>query len=161
MILMGLLGLVIGGLIGATALGGDTKTETLPGEVVTNNKTVTRTVGRGGQKSGGRTVTRVRTVTAPAPSPAPGEVPAGQPVRSVKGTRVFTGKGFKRLGTLKVAKRSVMEWTNTGTVFSVISQTVLHVSSKEKKGSARLFEGTYPDFRVGAIGRWTLKIRPR
>jgi hypothetical protein len=46
-------------------------------------------------------------------------------------------------------------------VFSVISQTALHVSSQEKKGSARLFRGTYPDFRVGAIGRWRLTIKPR
>ena len=161
LIAVGVLGLIAGGAIGAAALGGDTKTETSPPSVVTNTKTVTKTARARSSKA--KTVTRVRTVTAPSstPSPRAGEEPAGGPTRTIQGTQSFNGNGFKRLGTLKVKNRSVMEWTNSGRVFSVISQTALHVSSQKKKGTARLYPGTYPDFRVAAIGNWTLKIRPR
>jgi hypothetical protein len=153
---VGLLGLIAGGAIGAVAIGGDTKTETAT-SVATTIKTNTRTVGG---KSRVRTVTRTRTVTTPAPS-APGEDGTGGPVRTVRGTQTFSGNGFKRLGTIKVAKRSVLEWTNSGRVFSVISRSALHVSSTKKKGSVNLYPGSYQDFRVAAIGRWTVKIRPR
>jgi hypothetical protein len=155
---LGLLGVAVGVVVGAVAIGGDTKTETAT-QVVTTIKTNTRTVGKG-SSSKVRTVTRTRTVTTPAPSSAPGETGGGR-VRTVRGTQVFTGKGFKRLGTIKVPKRSVLEWTNDGRVFSVISQSALHVSSTKKKGTAPLYEGTYPDFRVAAVGHWTVKIVPR
>jgi hypothetical protein len=161
LIAVGVVGLIVGGAIGAAALGGDTKTETSAPQVVTNTKTETKTVRAGSRKA--RTVTRVRTVTAPSSNPTPraGDGSGGGPTRTVEGEQTFSGNGFKRLGTLKIKKRSIMEWTNTGRVFSVISQTALHVSSQKKKGTARLYQGTYPDFRVAAIGRWTLKIRPR
>jgi hypothetical protein len=160
LIAVGVIGLIAGGAIGAAALGGDTKTETSPPEVVTNTKTQTKTVRSGNRRA--RTVTRVRTVTAPSstPSPRAGEE-GGGPTRTIQGSQSFSGNGFKRLGTLRIKRRSVMEWTNSGRVFSVISQTALHVSSEKKKGTARLYQGTYPDFRVAAIGRWTLNIRPR
>jgi hypothetical protein len=160
LIAIGVLGLIVGGAIGAVALSGDTTTETAT-QVVTRIETNTRTVGRGKAKT--KTVVRTRTVTTPASgsSGPPGESGSSGPVRRIKGTQTFSGKGFKRLGTIKVAKNSLMQWTNTGRVFSVISQFALHVSSTKKKGTAKLFRGTYPDFRVAAIGNWTLKIVPR
>jgi hypothetical protein len=79
----------------------------------------------------------------------------------VRGVQSFSGKDFRQLGTLEVKKNSTLDWTNSGRVFSVISQTQLHVSSTKKKGSVRLYKGSYPQFRVAAVGRWTLKITPR
>jgi hypothetical protein len=161
LIVAGLVGLVAGGAIGMSAFGEDTKTETAT-TVVTQEKTQTKTVRKG--SSGGRppkVTTRTQTVTVPEPSTGgPGEG-GGGPVRTVSGEKSYNGKGFKQFGTLKVKKNSVLEWTNSGRVFSVISQTQLHVSSTKKRGSVRLFKGSYPQFRVAAIGSWTLKIKPR
>jgi hypothetical protein len=160
LVVVGLVGLVAGGAIGMVAFEEDTKTVTSPPQVVTNNQTRTKTVRSGG--GGGKTVTRTQTVTAPAQSySAPGDAGGGGPVRTVSGERTFTGKDFKVIGTLKVKQNSVLDWTNDGNVFSVISQTQLHVTSTKKKGSVRLYKGSYPEFRIGAIGRWTVKIRPR
>jgi hypothetical protein len=162
LIAVGVVGLIVGGAIGAAAFGGDdTKTEAAQTVTNTTTNTQTKTVRAGSRKA--KTVTRVRTVTSPSSSSTPraGDEPGGGPTRTVQGEQTFSGNGFKRIGTLKIKKRSVMEWTNTGRVFSVISQTALHVSSQKKKGTARLYQGTYPDFRVAAIGRWTLTIRPR
>jgi hypothetical protein len=158
LIAVGVLGLIVGGAIGAAALSGDTKTDTAT-QVVTEIETNTRTVGK---KSKTRTVVRTRTVTTPSSggSELPGDTGSAGPVRKIKGTQTFSGKGFKRLGTIKVAKSSTIQWTNDGRVFSVISQTALHVSSTKHKGTVKLFRGTYPDFRVAAIGHWTLKIVP-
>jgi hypothetical protein len=164
LVVVGLVGLVAGAVAGgATGLFEDTKTKTVPTTVVQTN-TKTKTVRRGGGRAASgavRTVTRTKTVTAPAPYSAPGETTPGGPTTTVNGTRTFTGKDTKNFGTLKVKKRSTLQWTNTGQVFSVISQTQLHVSSQKKKGSVRLFEGTYYNFRVAAVGRWKVTITPR
>jgi hypothetical protein len=163
LIIVGLVGLVVGGVVGAAAIGGDTKTET-DTTVATQVQTKTKTVRRGGGASARgpvKTVTQTKTVTAPQPYRAPGEAGPSGPTTTVEGARTFTGKDTKNFGTLKVKKRSTLEWTNTGQVFSVISQTQLHVSSQKKKGSVRLFEGTYYNFRVAAVGRWKVTITPR
>jgi hypothetical protein len=158
LVVVGLVGLVAGGAIGMAAFGEDTKTVTSPPQVVTNTQTRTKTVGKGRA----RTVTRTQTVTTQAPSSgAPGEPGAGGGSTNVKGARTFTGKDFKQFGTLKVKKTSTVEWTNTGRVFSVISQTQLHVSTTKKKGSFRLFAGSYENFRIAALGRWKVTITPR
>ena len=164
LVIVGLVGLVAGAAAGG-ALGvfEDTKTETAAPTTVVQTKTKTKTVrrGGGGAASGAvRTITRTTTVRAPQPYSPPGEAGPSGPRTTVDGTRTFTGKDTKNFGTLRVKKRSTLEWTNTGQVFSVISQTQLHVSSQKKKGSVRLFEGTYYNFRVAAVGRWKLTIKP-
>ena len=164
-VIVGLVGLVAGVIAGG-AIGvfeDDSKTVTAT-SVATQVETKTRTVRRGGGGGNGqpvRTVTRTQTVTAPRAYTPPGEAGPSGPTTTVEGARTFTGKDTKNFGTIRVKKRSTLEWTNTGQVFSVISQTQLHVSSQKKKGSVRLFEGTYHNFRVAAVGRWKVTIKPR
>lgn len=159
LVIVGIVGLVAGGAIGMAAFGEDTKTVTSPPQVVTNTKTRTKTVGKASRQ---RTVTRTRTVTTPAPSSAaPGEPGTGGGSTTVSGTRTFNGKDFKQFGTLRVRKKSTVEWTNSGRVFSVISQHQIHASTTKKKGSFRLFEGSYENFRIAALGRWKVTITPR
>jgi hypothetical protein len=164
LVIIGVVGLIVGGVVGAVALGGDTSTETLPPEVVTSVQTRTKTVGKG-QAAPAKTVTRTKTVTrASSPSVPPGELgsdTSGGKKETVSGTRTFHGKGTKPLGTLTLKKNSTLNWTNSGKVFSVISQTQIHVSSTKKKGTAKFFKGSYENFRVAAIGTWTLTFTPR
>jgi hypothetical protein len=167
LIVAGLVGLVAGGVVGAVALGGDTETKTEP-TVVTELKTQTKTVRRGagrganGAAQAPRVVTRTQTVTVPEnPSAGPGETGGGGPTRTVSGTQTFTGKDFKQFGTLKLKRTSTMRWTNTGNVFSAISQTALHISSTKKKGQVTMYKGSYPQFRIAAIGRWKFTLTPR
>lgn len=163
LVVAGLVGLVAGAVAGGvTGVFEDTKTETAPPETVVQNKTKTKTVRRGSKAAAPRVVTRTQTVTVPGTSSAdPGDAGATAPVRTVTGTKSFTGKDFKQFGTLKVNRTSTMKWTNSGNVFSVISQTALHVSSTKKKGSVVLYKGSYPQFRVAAIGRWKFTLTPR
>jgi hypothetical protein len=167
LIIAGVVGLVLGGIVGAVAVGGDTETKTEP-TVVTEQKTQTKTVRRGSGGNGTpqarapRVVTRTQTVTVPEnPSADPGQSGLGGPTRTVSGTKTFTGKDFKQLGTLKLQKTSTMRWTNSGNVFSAISQTALHVSSTKKKGQVTMYKGSYPQFRIAAIGRWKFTLTPR
>lgn len=160
---IGVLGLIVGGAIGAVALGGDTTTKTLPPEVVTNVQTRTKTVGKGGA-SATKTVTRTRTVTTPASSgSSPGEFGTNTTghVERVTGAKTYRGKGFKDFGTLRLKQNSTLNWTNSGKVFSVISQTQIHVSSTKKKGTLKMFKGSYENFRVAAVGSWTMTLTPR
>jgi hypothetical protein len=163
--IVGVIGLVVGAVAGG-AIGvfeGDTKTEQVTHTtttVVTKGKTRTKTVrARSGGNGSPRTVTVTRTVE---PYQAPGETGGGSGKRTtVEGTKTFTGKDTKNFGTLRLGQNSTLDWTNTGQVFSVISETQLHVSSTKKKGSARLFKGDYRNFRVAAVGRWKVTIKPR
>jgi hypothetical protein len=162
LVIAGVVGLIAGGVIGAVAIGGDTKTETAT-TVVTDVQTKTKTVRRGGGSGGAarvKTVTRTQTVTAPESYQAPGESPSGAPRTVVTGTKSFTGKNTRNFGTLKVKNKSKFTFTNTGPVFSVISQSQLHVSTEKKKGSFTLYPGTYQEFRVAAVGRWKVTITP-
>jgi hypothetical protein len=163
LIVVGVLGLIVGGVIGAVALGGDTSTETLPPEVVTNVQTRTKTVGKGGSVPT-KTVTRTKTVTTPAPaSSSPGEFGTNTTGKTekVSGTKTFRGKGTKEYGTLTLKQNSNLNWTNSGKVFSVISATQIHVSSTKHKGSVKMYKGSYENFRVAAIGNWTMTLTPR
>jgi hypothetical protein len=162
-VVVGVLGLIVGGIVGAVALGGDTTTKTLPPEVVTNVQTRTKTVGKGGA-SATKTVTRTRTVTTPASGgSSPGEFGTNTTgrVERVSGAKTYRGKGFKEFGTLRLKKNSTLNWTNTGRVFSLISAQQIHVSSTKKKGTTKLFKGDYVNLRVAAIGSWTMTITPR
>jgi hypothetical protein len=164
MVIVGAIGLVVGLIAGGALLGGDTKTETQAAQVktttVTQGKTRTKTVRAGGTA---RVKTVTRTITkSSAPYVAPGETAPGGGGRTVvQGAKTFTGKDTKNFGTLKLDKDSTLNWTNTGQVFSIISQTQLHVSSTKKKGSVKLYKGSYFNFRVAAVGRWKVTITPR
>jgi len=165
MVIVGVIGLVVGVVAGGALLGGDTKTESV-------TQTTTTVVTKGGGKTRTKTVraggaARVRTVTrtitkSSTPYVAPGETTPGGGGRTVvQGAKTFTGKDTKNFGTLKLDKDSTLNWTNTGQVFSIISQTQLHVSSTKKKGSVKLYKGSYFNFRVAAVGRWKVTITPR
>jgi hypothetical protein len=162
LIIVGVVGLVVGAVAGGAIVEGDTKTEqvtqTTTTVVTKGGKTRTRTVRRGSGGARAKTVTVTRTVQ---PYVAPGETTPGGGTTVVKGARTFTGKDTKNFGTLRVGQNSTLNWTNTGQVFSVISQTQLHVSSTKKKGSTRLYKGNYVNFRVAAVGRWKVTITPR
>jgi hypothetical protein len=166
MAIVGVIGLIVGVVAGGAVFGGDTKTESVTQTtttVVTKGKTKTKTVRRGGGAAAVKTVTRTITKNS-GPYVAPGETAPGGGGGGrtvVNGTKVFTGKNTKNFGTLKLDKDSTLDWTNTGQVFSIISQTQLHVSSTKKKGSVKLYKGSYFNFRVAAVGRWKVTITPR
>jgi hypothetical protein len=165
MAIVGVIGLIAGVAAGGAVFGGDTKTESVTQTtttVVTKGQTKTKTVRRGGGAAAVKTVTRTITKNS-GPYVPPGETaPGGGGGRTVvNGTKVFTGKNTKNFGTLKLDKDSTLDWTNTGQVFSIISQTQLHVSSTKKKGSVKLYKGSYFNFRVAAVGRWKVTITPR
>jgi hypothetical protein len=163
LIIVGVVGLVVGAVAGGAIIGGDTKTEQVTETtttVVTKNtgKVRTRTVRRGGGAAKTRTVTVTRTVE---PYSEPGQAPPGAGRTVVNGTKTITGKGTKNFGTLKLGQNSTLNWTNSGAVFSIISESQLHVSSTKKKGSTRLYKGSYFNFRVAAVGNWKITISPR
>jgi hypothetical protein len=164
MAIVGVIGLIAGVVVGGAAFGGDTTTKTLPPEVktttVTKGKTRTKTVRSRGGAAAVKTVTRTVTRSS-QPYVAPGETPPGGGRTVVNGAKTFTGKNTKNFGTLKLSQDSTLNWTNTGQVFSIISQTQLHVSSTKKKGTVKLYKGSYFNFRVAAVGRWKVTITPR
>jgi hypothetical protein len=164
MAIVGVIGLIVGVVAGGAVFGGDTKTESVTQTATTvvtkGGGTRTKTVRAGGTA---RVKTVTRTITKNSqPYVAPGETTPGGGGRTVvQGTKTFTGKNTKNFGTLKLDKDSTLNWTNTGQVFSIISQTQLHVSSTKKKGSVKLYKGSYFNFRVAAVGRWKVTIIPR
>jgi hypothetical protein len=164
MAIVGVIGLIVGVVAGGAVFGGDTKTESVTQTATTvvtkGGGTRTKTVRAGGTA---RVKTVTRTITKSSqPYVAPGETTPGGGGRTVvQGTKTFTGKNTKNFGTLKLDKDSTLNWTNTGQVFSIISQTQLHVSSTKKKGSVKLYKGSYFNFRVAAVGRWKVTIIPR
>jgi hypothetical protein len=164
LIIVGVIGLVVGAVAGGAIIGGDTKTEQVTQTtttVVTKNtgKVRTRTVRRGGGAAKpAKTVTVTRTVE---PYSEPGQAPPGAGRTVVNGTKSFSGSGTKSFGTLRLGQNSTLDWTNSGAVFSIISESQLHVSSTKKKGSTRLYKGNYFNFRVAAVGRWKVTIHPR
>jgi hypothetical protein len=164
MAIVGVIGLVAGVAAGGAVFGGDTKTESVTQTTTTvvtkGGGTRTKTV-RAGGTARVRTVTRTITKSS-QPYVAPGETTPGGGGRTVvNGAKTFTGKDTKNFGTLKLDKDSTLNWTNSGSVFSIISQTQLHVSSTKKKGSVKLYKGSYFNFRVAAVGRWKVTITPR
>jgi hypothetical protein len=163
--IVAVVGLIAGAAAGGALFGGDTKTESVTQTtttVVTKGKTRTKTVRRGGGGGSASVKTVTRTVTnSSQPYVAPGEEAPGGGRTVVKGSKTFTGKNTKNFGTLRLAQDSTLNWTNTGQVFSIISQTQLHVSSTKKKGSVRLYKGSYFNFRVAAVGNWKVTITPR
>jgi FlaG/FlaF family flagellin (archaellin) len=73
----------------------------------------------------------------------------------------FVGNGGKNLGTVHVAKTSVLTWTNTGAIFQIFSSGDVPVNSQAHRGSTVLDPGTYKHFQVNAIGSWTISIKAR
>jgi FlaG/FlaF family flagellin (archaellin) len=73
----------------------------------------------------------------------------------------FTGNGGKNLGTIHVAKTSVLTWTNSGDIFQIFSSSDVPVNSQAHRGTTVLEPGTYSHFQVNAIGSWTISIKPR
>jgi hypothetical protein len=79
---------------------------------------------------------------------------------TTSGTK-FSGNGGKNLGTIRVARSSIMTWTNTGAIFQVFSSGGVPVNSQAHRGTTVLDPGTYAHFQVNAIGSWTISIKPR
>jgi hypothetical protein len=76
-------------------------------------------------------------------------------------TRVvrFSGHGFKVLPQFRVAVRSTMFWTNSGSFFDISCATEGAVTSDAHLGTTYLPPGHYDQLRVRAIGDWTITIR--
>ena len=105
----------------------------------------------GGQRSTGK-----RGASAPKPRPKASSSPDG--------VRTFSGNGGKNLGTIKVSRESVLEWTSEGALFQIFSSSIeapAPVNSQGGSGDTVLSEGDYDEFKVNALGNWTIKIRPR
>jgi hypothetical protein len=158
--LAALAGLGAGLIIGIVASNGDTKT-------VTNTTTTTVASPSKPTKGGARTVRKVRTVvrtrTVTVGAGGGGGVGGGGGglVAVPKSGQTFSGRNGKTIGALKVPSKSTIEWTNKGDVFTLLSANQIHVSSTKSSGKATLERGTYTQFRVAAIGKWTLRIIPR
>ena len=73
----------------------------------------------------------------------------------------FAGNGGKNLGTIRIAKTSVLTWTNTGAIFQIFSSDGVPVNSQAHRGTTVLDPGTYSHFQVNAIGDWTISIKAR
>jgi hypothetical protein len=158
---LALIGLVIGGALGIAVAGGDDGDSTVTDtKTVVSTQTKTRTVRRGGRTGSSRAKTVVRTQTQTVATD-PDRPSKGVKKEESGGTRTFTGSGTKNLGLMRVPRKSTITWKNSGQVFSVISETQIHVSSRKKTGRETLPRGTYRKFRVAALGKWTMKIIPR
>jgi hypothetical protein len=161
--LIGFVGLGAGILIGVLASGDDGDAKTTTTTVVstaTSGGNAGRNAGRkgtrtarGGAKPRVRTVVRTQTVTVPGQ--------AGGVVSVPRSGRTFSGRNGREFGTLKVPTNMTLEWTNKGDVFTVLSERQIHVSSNNSSGRTKLFRGSYSQFRVAAIGRWTMRLTPR
>jgi hypothetical protein len=73
----------------------------------------------------------------------------------------FSGNGGKNLGTIRVAKESVLTWTNTGDIFQIYSDEGIPANSQAHRGTTVLDAGTYHHFQVNAIGSWTISIKAK
>jgi len=142
---VGVLAAVLGG--GAQSTGGDAAAladERAGREAAERRLRETRD---GTREAGGR-----GSEARPAPPPSPGKV------------QTFSGNGGKSLGTIKVPTESVLEWTTDGALFQVFTSsgdTPAPVNSQGGSGNAVLSKGDYDEFKVNALGNWTMKIRPR
>jgi hypothetical protein len=74
----------------------------------------------------------------------------------------WSGKGSKTLGTVVIARTSVVKWTSTGKLFSLTDKAkkIKKVSGKARSGQSFIAKGTYRVVRVIAKGRWTLTVTP-
>lgn len=80
---------------------------------------------------------------------------------SPKEVQIFAGNGAKNLGTVKIPTESLLEWTNDGNVFQVLTAEEVPVNSQGRRGDTVLDEGSYKKFQVNAVGNWKVEIRPR
>jgi hypothetical protein len=79
---------------------------------------------------------------------------------ATSGTK-FAGDGGKNLGTIKVARESVLTWTNTGAIFQIFTDDGVPVNSQAHRGTTVLDAGTYSHFQVNGIGTWTISIKAK
>jgi hypothetical protein len=91
-----------------------------------------------------------------AQAPAPSASSTGGSGKS------FSGNGGKNLGTITVARDSVLKWTNDGDIFQMWDDDFgFNVNSQGHSGDTALSAGTYKNVTVNAIGNWTIQIVPR
>jgi hypothetical protein len=160
--LIGLVGLGGGIAIGVAASGGsETKTTT----ATVNRTVVKRTAGRTKTVRRVKTVVRTRTVQAGGSGGGGGGGGGGAGgggglVVVPNGGRTFSGRNGKNFGRFRVPSKATLSWSNKGDVFSILSSNAIIVSSIKKSGKATLQKGTYKDFRIAAIGRWTFTVNP-
>lgn len=157
-VLVGVIGLIVGGLLGALIAGSGGTNRTVTEAQQANAQTVTSTV-TNTTTAPSKVVVHTRTVTvtseAKTPPPAPAEG-AGE-----GGARSYTGSGAKSLGALNVERESILEWTNDGSTFSVATGEGTPVNSQAHSGSIALQPGSYSKLEVTSDGNWTIKIRPK
>jgi hypothetical protein len=71
----------------------------------------------------------------------------------------FSGNGIKSLGTIRLARRSVLTWTNDGPLFQIFANNSIPVNAQEPSGTTVLGAGTWAHFQVNAVGNWKISIR--
>jgi hypothetical protein len=74
---------------------------------------------------------------------------------------MFSGNGGKNLGTIHVARESVLTWTNSGAIFQIFSDEGVPANSQAHRGTTVLDAGTYHHFQVNAMGTWTISIKAK
>lgn len=82
------------------------------------------------------------------------------PIRAAA-ARHWSGTGNRRLGTIRLAKDSVVRWTSSAGSFSLTDRSGrLKIGGRAKSGAGFAVRRTYRAVRVRAKGRWTLTIAP-
>jgi uncharacterized membrane protein YgcG len=158
-VLAAVLGVVVGGAIGAAG-NGSTKTVTTEGTA--------RTVQSGQAPTHTVTVTHLvvrnhtRIVTAPASAPASESSGEGS---SGGGGKSYSGDGIKSIGTVTVSQPSTLRWHASGGVFGVTGATsgyehTIAIDSKASSGESAVEPGTYHEVGVTGAGEWSFTISP-
>lgn len=76
-------------------------------------------------------------------------------------TKSYSGNGLKNLGSVRVAADSTLRWTNDGAIFQIFTDQDVLANSQASRGNTFLGQDTYTNFKVNAVGNWTIKITPR
>lgn len=74
----------------------------------------------------------------------------------------YIGKGSKTLGTIVVAKASVLHWATDSVAFQLWDKgQKIRVRTQDHAGTVKLAAGTYEKVSVIAFGNWLITITPR
>jgi hypothetical protein len=74
----------------------------------------------------------------------------------------YSGKGARKLGTIKMRGRATLRWRSSGKFFQLSARRgFLLVNAHRKSGRVRLGKGVYRGMRVATGGSWTITIRCR
>jgi hypothetical protein len=78
-----------------------------------------------------------------------------------RASRVFTGNGSARLGTLRLRRTATLRWRAAGGLQLYDRHGFMVLNSRAHHGRVRLRRGVYRGLRVVTPGHWRIAIRSR